>query len=157
MPPRLRFTSLDAKPRIAGRHAHGYTRYHGGRRALDVSVIGQSFAWAAGAIVSNTHDLARFYRAPLRGHLLRADLLAAMRTTIPAAEQGWGLGIIETFHHCGHSWGHGGETLGYETNADSSPDGTHQAVVAINADESVLGTRRAQMTTSRLYELAYCG
>jgi hypothetical protein len=30
-------------------------------------------------------------------------------------------------------------------------------VVAINADQSVLGTRRAQMAISRLQELAYCG
>ena len=156
-PLRLHSTSLDAKPRIAGRHAHGYTRYHGGRHPRDISVIGQSFAWAAGAIVSNTDDLARFYRALLRGRLLRPDLLAAMRATVPAAGQHWGLGIIETPYRCRPSWGHGGETLGYETNANSSRDAARQAVVAINADQSVLGTRRAQMAISRLQELAYCG
>jgi D-alanyl-D-alanine carboxypeptidase len=80
-----------------------------------------------------------------------------MRTTVPADGQRWGLGLIETPHPCGSSWGHGGETLGYETTADSSPDGTRQAVVAINADQSVLGTRRAQLAISRLQELAYCG
>jgi len=64
-PLHLRATSLDAKPRIAGAYAHGYTRYHGGRRPLDISAIGQSFDWAAGAIVSTTDDLARFYRALL--------------------------------------------------------------------------------------------
>jgi D-alanyl-D-alanine carboxypeptidase len=156
-PLQLRATSLDTTPRIAERHAHGYTRYHGGTRPVDISDIGQSFAWAAGAIVSTTYDLARFYRALLGGQVLRPDLLVAMRTTVPAEEQQWGLGLIETPHRCGVSWGHGGETLGYETNADSSPDGTRQAVVAINADQSVLGTRRVQMAISRLYELAYCG
>jgi len=155
-PLHLRATSLDTQPRIAGRHAHGYTRYHGGRHPLDISDIGQSFAWAAGALVSTTDDLARFYRALLDGRLLRPDLLATMRTTVPADEQRWGLGLIQTPHRCGSSWGHGGETLGYETNADSSPDGTRQAIVGINADQSVLGTRRAQMAISRLYELAYC-
>src|SRR4029079_15598474 len=50
-PLHLRATSLDAGPRIAGRHAHGYTRYHGARKPLDISDIGQSFAWAAGALV----------------------------------------------------------------------------------------------------------
>jgi D-alanyl-D-alanine carboxypeptidase len=156
-PLHLRFTSLDSGPRIAGGHLHGYTRYHGARRALDISAIGQSFAWAAGAIVSTTDDVARFYRALLGGRLLRPDLLAAMQTTVPADEQGWGLGLIETPYRCGASWGHGGETLGYETNADSSPDGRHQAVFAINGDQSVLGTRRAQTAISRLMELAYCG
>src|SRR3954454_11185756 len=119
-PLHLRSTSLDTRPRIAGSHAHGYTRYHGGRRPLDISDTGQSFAWAAGAIVSTTDDLARFYRALLDGRLLRRDLLATMRTTVPADEQRWGLGLIQTPHRCGPSWGHGGETLGYETNADSS-------------------------------------
>jgi D-alanyl-D-alanine carboxypeptidase len=156
-PLHLRSTSLDAKPRIAGRHARGYTRYHGGRRPVDISDIEQSFAWAAGAIVSTTQDLAHFYRALMRGRLLHPDQLAAMRTTVPAEAQQWGLGLIQTPHQCGASWGHGGETLGYETNADTSPDGTRQAVVAINADQSVLGTRRAQMAISRLLELAYCG
>src|SRR3954466_1936801 len=156
VPLRLRSTSLATTPRIAGGHAHGYTRYHGGRRPLDISDIGQSFAWAAGAIVSTTDDLARFYRALLDGRLLRRDLLATMRTTVPADEQRWGLGLIQTPHRCGSSWGHGGETLGYETHADSRPDGTRQAIVGINADQSVLGTRRAQMAISRLYELAYC-
>jgi D-alanyl-D-alanine carboxypeptidase len=156
-PLHLRATSLDAKPRITGRHAHGYTRYHGGLHPIDISDIGQSFAWAAGALVSTTDDLARFYRALLDGRLLRPDLLATMRTTVPADQQRWGLGLIQTPHRCGPSWGHGGETLGYEANADSSPDGTRQAIVAINADQSVLGTRRAQMAISRLYELAYCG
>src|SRR3954452_997445 len=155
-PLHLRATSLDAKPPIAGHHAHGYTRYHGGRRPLDISDIGQSFAWAAGALVSTTDDLARFYRALLDGRLLRRDMLATMRTTVPADEQRWGLGLIQTPHRCGPSWGHGGETLGYETNADSGPDGTRQAIVAINADQSVLGTRRAQMAISRLHEIAYC-
>jgi D-alanyl-D-alanine carboxypeptidase len=157
-PLHLRATSLDAKSRIAGAYAHGYTRYHGGRRPLDISAIGQSFAWAwaAGAIVSTTDDLARFFRALLVGRLLRPDLLAAMQTTVPAGGQEWGLGLIKTPHRCGRSWGHGGETLGYETTADASPDGKRQAVVAINADQSVVATRRAQMAISHLQELAYC-
>src|SRR4051794_33415437 len=33
-PLHLRSTSFDAQARIAGRHAHGYTRYHGGPRPL---------------------------------------------------------------------------------------------------------------------------
>jgi D-alanyl-D-alanine carboxypeptidase len=156
-PLRLRATSLDAGPRIAGRHAHGYTRYHGARTPLDITDIGQSFAWAAGALVSTADDLASFYRALLGGRLLPPRLLAAMRPALPFEGQRWGLGLVETPHRCGPSWGHGGETLGYETDAESSPNGARQAIVAINADQSVLGTRRAQIAISRLNELAYCG
>jgi len=156
-PLHLRATSLDAGPRIAGRHEHGYTRYHGARKPLDISDIGQSFAWAAGALVSTADDLARFYRALLGGRLLPPRLLAAMRPALPFDGQRWGLGLVETPHGCGPSWGHGGETLGYETEAESSRNGARQAIVAINADQSVLGTRRAQIAISRLEELAYCG
>jgi D-alanyl-D-alanine carboxypeptidase len=157
VPVHLRATSLDAGPRIAGRHAHGYTRYHGAHNALDISDIGQSFAWAAGALVSTADDLASFYRALLGGRLLPPRLLAAMRPTIPFEGQRWGLGLVETPHGCGRSLGHGGETLGYETEAESSRNGARQAIVAINADQSVLGTQRAQIAISRLDELAYCG
>jgi D-alanyl-D-alanine carboxypeptidase len=157
VPLHLRATSLDAGPHIAGRHAHGYTRYHGARKPLDISDIGQSFAWAAGALVSTADDLASFYRALLGGRLLPPRLLAAMRPALPFDGQRWGLGLVETPHGCGPSWGHGGETLGYETEADSSRNGARQAIVAINADQSVLGTRRAQIAISRLNELAYCG
>jgi len=156
-PLHLRATSLDAGPRIAGRHAHGYTRYHGGRHPIDITDIGQSFAWAAGALVSTTDDIARFYRALLDGRLLRPAQLAAMRPSLASDGQRWGLGLVETPHSCGPSWGHGGETLGYETEAESSPDGTRQAILAINADQSMLATRRAQLAISRLAELAYCG
>jgi D-alanyl-D-alanine carboxypeptidase len=68
-PLRLRATSLDTNPRIAGRHAHGYSRF-GARRRFDISVLNQSWAWAAGAIVSTADDPARFYRALLGGRLL---------------------------------------------------------------------------------------
>jgi D-alanyl-D-alanine carboxypeptidase len=120
VPLHLRATSLDAGARIAGRHAHGYTRYHGARKALDITDIGQSFAWAAGALVSTADDLASFHRALLGGRLLPPRLLAAMRPALPFDGQRWGLGLVETPHGCGPSWGHGGETLGYETDAESS-------------------------------------
>lgn len=108
-------------------------------------------------IVSTADDLAGFYRALLGGRLLPPRLLTAMRPARPLEGQRWGLGLVETPHGCGPSWGHGGETLGYETDAESSRNGARQAIVAINADQSELGTRRAQMAISRLAELAYCG
>ena len=119
-PLRLRATSFDAGPRIAGRHAHGYSRF-GAKRRFDISVINQTWAGAAGAIASTVGDLARFQRALLDGRLLRPDLLAQMRTTVPTGSrvQTYGLGLIRFRHPCGTFWGHGGETLGYITYADS--------------------------------------
>jgi D-alanyl-D-alanine carboxypeptidase len=156
-PLRLRATSFGTKARIAGRYAHGYSRV-GARRRFDISVLNQSWAWAAGAIVSTTHDLARFYRALLDGRVLRPDLLAEMKTTVPTPSpvQRYGLGLIRTRLPCGVFWGHGGETLGYQSFADSRADGKRQLMIAVNADQSLLGPR-AQRALERLRAIAYCG
>ena len=60
-PLKLRHTSFDSEPQIAGRYAHGYFV---GR---DVSVLNPTGAWAAGAMVSTAADVGRFYRALLGG------------------------------------------------------------------------------------------
>jgi D-alanyl-D-alanine carboxypeptidase len=39
-------------------------------RLVDVTAMDTSWGWAAGAMVSTTADLARFYRALLGGQLL---------------------------------------------------------------------------------------
>jgi D-alanyl-D-alanine carboxypeptidase len=59
---------------------------------------------AAGGILSNAKDVARFYRALLRGRLLGPDLLESMQTIDPVATGGvpdsgfpgggWGLGLL---------------------------------------------------------------
>jgi D-alanyl-D-alanine carboxypeptidase len=156
-PLRLRATSFDTRPRIAGRHAHGYSRL-GAQRRFDISVLNQSWAWAAGAIVSTAGDLARFYRALLAGRLLRPELLADMKTTVatPSPVQRYGLGLIMTRLPCGVYWGHGGETLGYQSFADSRADRKRQLIIAVNADQSLL-TPRAQRALERLRAIAYCG
>ena len=156
-PLRLRATSLDTGPRIAGRHAHGYSRL-GARRPFDITVVDQTWAGAAGAIVSTADDLARFYRALLGGRLLRPELLAQMRRTVPTGSefQAQGLGLIRSRLPCGTFWGHGGETLGYLSYADSSPDGRRQAIMVVTADQSLFRPRTMR-ALDRLRELAYCG
>lgn len=159
-PLRLRATSFPTTPRIAGRYAHGYTRYRR-PRLTDISVFSPSILGAAGAIVSNADDLARFHRALFRGRLLRPDLLKAMKTTVPVAgsggHQAYGLGLIMTrYGPCGVFWGHGGGTIGYETFTDSSGDGKRDLVVSVNADGSVISAS-AEQALGRLTELARCG
>jgi D-alanyl-D-alanine carboxypeptidase len=159
-PLRLHATSFPTSPLIAGRYAHGHTRYRR-PRLTDISVFNPSILGAAGAIVSNADDLARFHRALFRGRLLRPDLLAAMKTAVPVPQSGgrqaYGLGLIMTrYGPCGVFWGHGGGTIGYETFTDSSGDGKRDLVISVNTDGSVLGTR-AQQALGRLTEIAHCG
>jgi D-alanyl-D-alanine carboxypeptidase len=162
-PLRLRATSFPSKPRIAGPHAHGYMRL--GRPSLaDVTVGSPSSEWAAGALVSNADDLARFFRALLGGRLLPPQLMRAMETVTPTP-LGWsyGLGLMKVRNPCGALWGHTGATAGYSADALNSKDGGHQVVVLVNATGSLSGAgffgppTRAAHAIDRLIHTAYCG
>ena len=83
--------------------------------------------WAAGAIVSNAHDLSRFYSALLSGRLLSGTSLATMKKTVA----GIGLGIFPTELPCGRSWGHLGYIVDYQTLVSASEEGDRVAVVSL--------------------------
>jgi D-alanyl-D-alanine carboxypeptidase len=154
-PLRLRDTTFDTQPRIAGRHAHGYLRL-GGPSLTDFTVLSPTIAGAGGAIVSTVDDVARFYRALLSGRLLRADLLGTMTTIDPAARRaGYGLGLIRDAEHypCAVAWGHDGDLPGYLTAANVSRGGRRQMVVIVNTDSL---SRRARPQLNRLLIAAYC-
>jgi D-alanyl-D-alanine carboxypeptidase len=160
----LRATTFDTQPTIAGRHMHGYLPLN--KRLTDVSVLSPTAAWAAGAIVSTTDDVARFYRALLRGRLLRADLLRQMAATVPmgAASNAYGLGLWRTGtmalsstpFRCGAAWGHNSDWVGYNTNAFNSKDGTRQFVLFVNRDE-VAFTPAIAKAIFAVGSNAYCG
>jgi D-alanyl-D-alanine carboxypeptidase len=124
-PQRLDDTSFpEATARIPGSHAHGYVPGDlvptPDGQPLDVTGLNPSAAWAAGALISNTGDLARFYRALMTGRILSPALLREMRTTVaedptdPTHRFRYGLGIERVQDSCGANWGHGGTTLGYQ-------------------------------------------
>jgi D-alanyl-D-alanine carboxypeptidase len=159
-PAGLRATSFETGPQIAGRHAHGYDVL-GGKRVRDVSVLDQTWAWTAGAIVSNADDLARFYRALLAGRLLRPDLLRTMKTTVPMGGgaprgYGYGAGIYTQPMPCGTAWGHNGSTPGYLSNVLNSSGGARQVVILVNGGETALPQRTGR-PMQRLLNSAYCG
>jgi D-alanyl-D-alanine carboxypeptidase len=108
----LRHTSFPVtNPRIAGPHAHGYLPGAGpGGAPLDFTGLSPSWAWATGNMVSTVEDVARFYRALLRGRLLPARLLRAMQTTVDTGTGlRYGLGLAALELPCGGTvWGHEG-------------------------------------------------
>jgi D-alanyl-D-alanine carboxypeptidase len=155
----LRDTTFPRSPRIAGPHAHGYFLF-GQPPLQDFTVFSPSLFWAGGAIVSTAGDIARFYRALLRGRLLRQGLLEEMLTIDPVAldpsgsGSGFGLGLQrEGRFPCGEAWGHDGELPGFEAFAWSTRHSTHQVVVLINT--SGLSENASQALTNLLVT-AYC-
>ena len=103
--------------------------------------------WAAGAIVSDAQDLARFFSALLSGHLVSQASLAKMMQTVPGSLGIFsqdGLGIFVTSLPCGWFWGHPGRILDYGTLVAASGNGARIVVISIRGptgqppDESAL-------------------
>ena len=103
------------------------------RRLADLDDGGSNpnLPWAAGAIVSNAHDLSRFYSALLSGRILSAASLGAMKDTKTYGVFGTGLGIFSTDLACGRSLGHLGDILDYQTLVTASEEGDRVAVVSL--------------------------
>ena len=117
--------------RFRGSYAHGYAPPSvTGDGYQDLSRWSPSWAWAAGSLVSNPPDLARFYQALLSGRLLSPALLRTMTTTVsPGPGFAYGLGIFALDTPCGRVWGHDGGIPGYVSFAMNTIEGTRSAVV----------------------------
>ncbi|WP_067485747.1 serine hydrolase domain-containing protein [Actinomadura hibisca] len=132
----LRATAFPTGPEIKGPHSGMYESLH--RRARpprDYSTFDMSYAWTAGALVSTTDDVTRFYRALFTGGLVTPASLAEMRRTVPApGGRGvrYGLGLVSMDLPCGTFWGHDGAVFGAGTRALTSADGTRQIAVGWN-------------------------
>jgi D-alanyl-D-alanine carboxypeptidase len=138
-PAGLEHTYFPRAPRIVGPHSKMYENWYGLiDPPKDYSVYDMSWAGTAGALVSTTDDLNRFYRLLLTGRVLPAPMLREMQTTVPVYDpQGnvalrYGLGIYQLDSPCGPLWGHDGAVFGAGTQSLSTPDGRRQVTFAIN-------------------------
>ncbi|RFU38239.1 class A beta-lactamase-related serine hydrolase [Actinomadura logoneensis] len=144
---------------IRGPHPRGYVRDDEDAPWTDHTDQNMTFGGAAGALVSTTRDLNRFYTALLGGRLLPPRLLAEMRTTVAAdPDRVWpgarfGLGLIQTPLTCGGTWtGHAGGVPGFGTVAGVGPGGRAVAV-SLNADPDSL---QAQTHMLDVVQAALC-
>ncbi|MFD9036366.1 serine hydrolase domain-containing protein [Streptomyces sp. NPDC059567] len=138
----LRHTYFPRSASIQGPHARMYESFFGLiDPPRDYSVYDMSWAGTAGALVSTTGDLNDFYRALLKGRLLGAAELRAMKTTVPAYEteageeprMRYGLGIYTLkMQSGGWYWGHDGGVFGAGTWALSTEDGRRQVAIGYN-------------------------
>ncbi|MFJ2161441.1 serine hydrolase domain-containing protein [Streptomyces sp. NPDC087856] len=160
----LRDTSApDTSARIPGQHLHGYSDFGEGGPVIDVTDFNPSAAGSAGAMISTTGDLTRFFSALLGGKLLRPAQLAEMKTTVRAASLDpvwpgarYGLGLMEIPLTCGGVYySHAGDLSGYTTRDGVSADGRHAVVLEATGDgASDLSTEVAQ---NALIDTELCG
>lgn len=82
-----------------------------------------SQGWAAGGVISTVDDMHVFIEDLVRGDLFQSpNTLAAMQETVPTTNPtllGYGLGLARKGQNL---WGHGGQTLGYESDIAASED-----------------------------------
>jgi D-alanyl-D-alanine carboxypeptidase len=159
----LRHTNYPTSSLIAGSHTHGYLP--GKPPLVDITPLSPTLLSAGGAIVSTADDVARFYRALLRGRVLNPDLVQSMKTIDAVATGGipdggirgggWGLGLLRETFPCGQAWGHDSEIPGYMTAAWNSRDGTRQIVVVVNS--VFTPNEPATRALRRVVSTAYCG
>ncbi|NBE94958.1 beta-lactamase family protein [Nonomuraea sp. KC401] len=155
-------------PRLPDPHAKAYARFTPDGPLTDVTVHDPSQGDAAGAMISTTGDLNRFFRALLGGKLLAPAQLAQMRQTVPATAlrhmgltgAAYGLGLMYLPLTCGGGyWGHGGDEAGFSTRAGVTEDAEHS--VAVETTSRSLGDLDALLRTSRalstLVDHALCG
>ena len=147
-------------PQIHGPHLRGYVA-GGTSTTVDVTALNPSVADAAGAMISTTDDMTRFYEALLGGRLLAPAQLEQMRTTVPAPGLAliapgvrYGLGLMWIPLSCGGGyWAHGGDVPGYDTREGVSADGKRVVVAARTGDGTAPDTEHAM---DKLIDQEFC-
>jgi D-alanyl-D-alanine carboxypeptidase len=119
-------------------HAQGYTDQTASGKVEDAADWNPSWAWAAGAMISDLRDLRTWARTVATGTLpdggtLVSPALQKQRLTtppLPDPGSGYGLGIFDV-----HGWiGHNGSTPGYESLTVYLPSAQATLVVLLNTD-----------------------
>jgi D-alanyl-D-alanine carboxypeptidase len=135
IPLRLTHTSVPGDdPSMPLPHVRGYQQWFPSDLVTDATEQNRSGSDAAGAIISTTADVGRFFRALLSGRVLKPAQLAEMQTVVPVADgrqTGYGLGLVPFQLSCGGVyWGHGGQTTGYISEVAVSADGRRGIVLS---------------------------
>lgn len=131
-PSHLHHTLFPSGPRFPEPHAHGYTQQPLSGEHVDATNWNPSWAWAAGAMISDLQDLRRWAKIVATGELLSPATQAQRLKTLPTGFPGttYGLGIFET-----NGWiGHNGSLPGYETVTVYLPSQKATLVIMINTD-----------------------
>ncbi|MFF3020228.1 serine hydrolase domain-containing protein [Streptomyces sp. NPDC057939] len=141
-------TSLPAGSAFPDPHPQGYTTFSPDGAVVEATDWNPSWAWAAGAVISDLEDLHAWVPALVDGRLLKPATQAERLRTGPVGYPGveYGLGIARV-----DGWlGHNGELPGYETIAAGLPGSGVTLVVLVNSDVDrggSLSTRIGQAVT----------
>ncbi|MFD7322072.1 serine hydrolase domain-containing protein [Streptomyces sp. NPDC059875] len=131
-PAGLRETLFPKGAEFPEPHPRGYTDQTLTGEVADSTDWNPSWAWAAGAMISDLHDLRRWAKIVATGTLLSPETQAERLKTLPTGFPGtsYGLGIFEA-----NGWtGHNGSIPGYETVTVYLPSQKATMVLMMNTD-----------------------
>ncbi|MEU2452409.1 serine hydrolase domain-containing protein [Streptomyces sp. NPDC012765] len=136
-PAGLRSTVFPTNAALPVPYAHGYTDQTASGKVEDSTHWNPSWAWAAGAMISDLQDLRSWARTLAVGTLLKpatqAERLKTTPMDIPGA--GYGLGIFDV-----QGWiGHNGSIPGYEVLPVHLPAADATMVILLNTDSPYKG------------------
>jgi D-alanyl-D-alanine carboxypeptidase len=151
-------------PNIEGPHLHGYSAFGSDGQAIDTTAWNATGGGAAGAIISTTSDLTRFYQALIGGNLLPHTQMAEMQTTVPAPEfdavwpgARYGLGLMWIPLSCGGGYySHGGDVPGYSTRDGITTDGKRVVVAERTGDGDAAGQLTSEHAIDKLVDQQLC-
>ncbi|MFD8980105.1 serine hydrolase domain-containing protein [Streptomyces sp. NPDC059564] len=118
-------------------HAQGYTNQTASGKIENSTNWDPSWAWAAGAVISDLQDLRSWAKTVATGTLLTPATQAQRLMTKPIGipGDGYGLGIFDI-----QGWiGHNGSLPGYETLTVYLPEAKATMVILLNTDVTVNG------------------
>lgn len=148
----LAHTSFPSTNAFPDPHPQGYTKQTLDGKEAVATDWNPSWAWAAGAMISNLGDLHTWAPALATGHLLKPETQAQRLQTVtpPGAppDSGYGLGVFDIAGWVGHN----GSLPGYQSLTLYLPAEQTSMVVLVNSDiddqGQALSTRFGQAITS---------
>ncbi|MER6209235.1 serine hydrolase domain-containing protein [Streptomyces sp. NPDC001642] len=136
-------------------HAHGYTNQTLTGAVTDSTDWNPSWAWSAGAMISDLHDLHSWAKTVATGALLSPETQKQRLKVLPTGFPGldYGLGIFET----GGWIGHNGSIPGYESVTVYLPALKATLVVLLNTDITTGGQEPSTLVARAITQIATPG
>ncbi|OIJ66430.1 serine hydrolase domain-containing protein [Streptomyces mangrovisoli] len=132
-------------------HAHGYTNQTLSGAVEDSTDWNPSWAWSAGAMISNLDDLHRWARVVATGTLISPEAQRQRLKFLPTGHPGtsYGLGIFDS----GGWIGHNGSIPGYESVTVYLPSKKATLVVLLNTDVTVGGQEPSSLVARAVTQI----
>ncbi|MFE7766104.1 serine hydrolase domain-containing protein [Streptomyces sp. NPDC057438] len=150
-PARLRHTLFPEGRAFPEPHAHGYTNQTLSGEVEDATDWNPSWAWAAGAMISDLQDLRRWARIVATGTLLSPQTQRERLRMLPTGYPGtsYGLGIFES----GGWIGHNGSIPGYQSVTVYLPSRKATLVLLLNTDITHDGQEPSSLLARAITEI----